>query len=147
MFDDGDNDDRVGYGRTPKHSRFKKGQSGNPSGRKRRHRYEEGENPLRMLLLEEQTVKVGGKKVKMPAIEVMVKTMINKAMAGDYRSLKLIFQECGGIRAVQDEGKRQKSSADEAFIEAVRKEAKEWLTPDDQVQNDPPRNDGEADQV
>ena len=32
----GDDDESVGYGRPPKHSQFKKGQSGNPRGRRPR---------------------------------------------------------------------------------------------------------------
>jgi Family of unknown function (DUF5681) len=31
-------DYKVGYGRPPEHSRFKRGQSGNPRGRPRKHR-------------------------------------------------------------------------------------------------------------
>jgi hypothetical protein len=131
IFDDEDDDDRVGYGRPPKHSRFKKGQSGNPRGRKRRHRYEEEENPLRMYLLEEMTVKMSGRKVKMPAIDVIIKSMINKAMAGDHRSQKLLIQESGGLKALREEFKQQKSSADQALIDAVHKEAKEWFKLDE----------------
>lgn len=38
MPDDYDDDEgRVGYGRPPKHTQFKKGQSGNPNGRRRKH--------------------------------------------------------------------------------------------------------------
>jgi hypothetical protein len=142
MIDDEDDDDRVGYGRPPKGSRFKPGQSGNPSGRKRRHRPDEEKNPLRAFLLEEQTVKMAGKKVKMAAIKVIAKSIVNKAMAGDYRSQKLILEQCGGFKAVGEEAERQMNSADEAFIDAVRKEAKEWLMPDAQPRSDWPRDDG-----
>ena len=34
--DNGSGDDKIGYGRPPKHTRFKKGQSGNPGGRPRK---------------------------------------------------------------------------------------------------------------
>jgi hypothetical protein len=145
ILDDGDDGDRVGFGQPPKHSRFKKGQSGNPRGRKRRHRYEEEENPLRMYLLEEMTVKMSGRKVKMPAIDVIIKSMINKAMAGDHRSQKLLIQESGGLKALREEFKRQKNSADQAFIDAVWKEANEWLKPDEQPRSDRPLDDGDAD--
>ncbi len=35
MPSDEKRDDEVGYGKPPRHTRFKKGQSGNPSGRPR----------------------------------------------------------------------------------------------------------------
>ena len=42
-----DNDYEVGYGRPPHHSRFKKGQSGNPTGRRRYTDSERGRQLLR----------------------------------------------------------------------------------------------------
>jgi Family of unknown function (DUF5681) len=146
ICDDGDDDDRGGYGRPPKASRYKKGQSGNPSGRKRRHRYEEEENPLRMFLLEEKTVKIAGKKVKMPAVDIITMSMINKAMAGDHRSQKLLIQESGGLKAIREEWKRQKNSADQAMIDEVHRMAKEWLRDDERSRgDDKPRDDGDGD--
>jgi hypothetical protein len=121
-----DDDDRVGYCRPPKHSRFKKGHSGNPRGRRRPHRYAEAENPLRMYMLEEMTVKVKGKRVRMPAIDVIIKSMINKAAAGDHRSQKLLIQESGGLTAIREELKRAHNSADQAVIEEARRELDKW---------------------
>jgi hypothetical protein len=134
-----DDDDRVGYCRPPKHSRFKKGQSGNPRGRRRPHPYGEAENPLRMYMLEEMTVKVQGKKVRMPAIDVIIKSIINKAAAGDHRSQKLLIQESGGLTAIREEYKRALNSADRALIEEARKEVDEW--PRESVQARDPEND------
>jgi hypothetical protein len=121
-IDDNDDDDSIGYGKPPKHSRFKKGQSGNPRGRKRREAYEETEHPLRTYLLEPMPVTIKGKKVKMPVVDVLMKSMINKALGGCHKTQKLLLQESGGLKALREEYKRKQSSADLALIEQVRRE-------------------------
>jgi hypothetical protein len=123
-----DDDDAVGYGKPPKHTRFKRGQSGNPKGRKRRMAHEEAENPLRMYMLEQMTVMMKGKRVKMPVVDVIIKSMIQKAATGDYRSQKLLIQESGGLKALREEHKHQRTQADQEFINEVRKEADKWLS-------------------
>jgi hypothetical protein len=121
-----DKDDPVGYGKPPKHSQFKKGKSGNPDGRKRREAYEETDNPLRMYMLEQMAVTLKGKKVQMPVVDVLIKSIINKALGGCHKSQKLLIQESGGLKALREEYKRQRTKADEEFIEAVWKKAEEW---------------------
>jgi len=59
----------VGYGRPPVHSRFRKGQSGNPTG-KRRHR--EAERAQALIWKEAYrllTVREGDKLTRMPALQ------------------------------------------------------------------------------
>lgn len=75
----------VGYGKPPKHSRFKPGQSGNPKGRK------PGSRNV-MTLLEQtlfDTVKVreNGKVRRVPAIQACLLNLRNKAMKGDPKAL------------------------------------------------------------
>ncbi len=50
----------VGYCKPPKTSQFKKGQSGNPRGRKHRVSYEEDDFPIRKFMLEFVPVKIDG---------------------------------------------------------------------------------------
>lgn len=126
-----DNDYEVGYGKPPKYSQFKKGKSGNPKGRPPSSTFEE-EAPLRRYLLESITVFVKGKKVQMPAVEVIIKSMIQKAAQGCHRSQKLLLQQSGGLTALREEAKRQKSQADEAYIAHVLEKAKEWLSEDEE---------------
>jgi hypothetical protein len=56
----------VGYGNPPDHSKFQKGKSGNPSGRRKAQKLLVWEDPVKEFLLEEVTVLVKGKKTKMP---------------------------------------------------------------------------------
>jgi hypothetical protein len=118
-----DDDDAVGYGKPPKHTRFKPGQSGNPRGRKRRLAYEEDENPLRVYMLETMTVSIKGKKVKLPVVDVIIKSMIQKAASGDHRSQKLLLQESGGLKGLREEYKHRKTDVDEEYLRDLRKRA------------------------
>lgn len=120
----------VGYGKPPKDTQFKKGQSGNPEGRPRAADYADGfknwENPLQKYLLDDIEVVMKGKTVTLPVIEVLIKSAIRKALEGSTRHLKILLDASDGLKALIQEQKRQQSSADEAYIEAVCEAAKNW---------------------
>jgi hypothetical protein len=87
---------QVGYGKPPTHSRFRKGQSGNPAG-KRRHGQADR---ARTLLLQEAyrslTVREGDKVTRMPAIQAVLRSQIASAVKGNVAAQRVI------IKAVQD---------------------------------------------
>jgi hypothetical protein len=134
--DDGD-DEPVGYGRPPKHTRFKPGQSGNPGGRKPVVDFSEWENPLRKYLLELQTVTVKGKNVKMPVVEILIKSAIQRASKGCTKSLKVLLDGSGGLQALIQEQKRQRTKADEELVRQIWEQAKNWNS-DDKASPGPP---------
>lgn len=72
-----------GYCNTPIHSRFKKGQSGNPSGRRR-------PRPLEDLISCSMEVVKGGRVVKLPAFEIELAAIIRRGVQGD--SLPHLFR-------------------------------------------------------
>ena len=83
----------VGYGKPPKHTRFKKGQSGNPKGRPKKSR-------SRANLMDEEldqsiTVKEGKNTVTMTKREAVLKQVVNKAVKGDHRAAKLVLEHLG----------------------------------------------------
>jgi hypothetical protein len=88
-----DDDDSVGYRRPPKETRWKKGQSGNPSGKRRRD--ESMSEKLGRLVREEIAVTQNGSQTVMPADEAMLRAAIHKAMKGDTRALKLLLDHIG----------------------------------------------------
>jgi hypothetical protein len=71
----------VGYGRPPVHSRFKKGQSGNPSGRKKRVR------PLKSDFGDELSAVVqvveNGRPRRFTKQQLVIKALVTKAAKGD----------------------------------------------------------------
>src|SRR5580692_9194526 len=82
-------DDAVGYGRPPKSTRFKKGQSGNPRGRPK------GSRPvgavLQDILGQRIAVTENGKTRRLPALEVMLRRLANDAMRSEPVALKLML--------------------------------------------------------
>lgn len=79
----------VGFGNPPKHTQFKPGQSGNPSGRPR------GvlniATVLQRTLLETVAVNEGGRRKTITKFEAALKQLTNKAAAGDPHVIKLLI--------------------------------------------------------
>jgi hypothetical protein len=80
---------QIGRGRPPTHSRFKPGQSGNPSGRPRATT---NAGTLLLQVLDESVQATEGSKTrKITKREVIVKRLVNKAMQGDTASIKILL--------------------------------------------------------
>jgi len=77
----------TGYGKPPKSGQFKKGQSGNPSGKKRPPKVED---VLKKALSQTVSVNVGGKKQKLPMLEVIIEALVRKAASGDLQAIKTV---------------------------------------------------------
>jgi hypothetical protein len=85
---DGEGEYRVGYGKPPLETRFKRGQSGNPKGRPR------GAKNLASLLNEALNELVlvaedGGRK-RISKRKAAFKQLVNEAAKGNWRALKLL---------------------------------------------------------
>jgi predicted phage terminase large subunit-like protein len=80
----------VGYGKPPEHSRFRKGQSGNPRGKVK------GRKSLKAILAEElsvrMTIGINGKQVTASRQQLMVQTLTARAAAGDTRAAKMVIE-------------------------------------------------------
>src|SRR5229473_3431790 len=78
----------VGFAKPPRRTRFCKGQSGNPKGRPR------GAKNLATLmekvLKEPVVISENGKRRRITKREALIKQLVNKAIAGDPRSIKLL---------------------------------------------------------
>jgi hypothetical protein len=81
-------DTPVGYGRPPVHSRFRKGRSGNPSGRRRG----KGLHSLLQEALDETVVlQIGGKRRRVSKAEVVIAGLVERSAQGDWHSARLLF--------------------------------------------------------
>jgi hypothetical protein len=94
-----DDDDRVGYRRPPKNSRFKPGQSGNPKGRPKHARN------LKSEFLDELSevirVREGDREMKITKQRAFVKSLVAAAIKGDMRAANALVSFC--TRAFGDE--------------------------------------------
>jgi hypothetical protein len=88
MSDD-QHDYKVGYRRPPKHTRFKKGQSGNPRGRPRKAA-PPVEDVFRKVMA--TPVKLSdGRRVSV--IEAALRKLVKDALSGDRQALKVLLRE------------------------------------------------------
>lgn len=114
----------IGYGKPPRHTRFKKGHSGNPNGRPR------GSKNLDTLLMESVnervTINENGVPRKVSKLAVMHKQLANKGATGDLRALQMILQKLEAL-----ESRVHASAGSETFDEAdhaIMKDLGERLT-------------------
>ncbi len=89
MSNDAADENSVGYGRPPRRTQFKKGQSGNPRGRAK-----DSKNlpTLLMKTLQELvTVTENGQRKKITKLQAMTKQLVNKATAGEPKATQLLL--------------------------------------------------------
>jgi hypothetical protein len=79
----------VGYGRPPKVTQFKPGHSGNPRGRPKGARSIGA--VLQDIIRQKISVTEGGKTRRLPALEVMLRRLVNDSLKGDQKALKLLL--------------------------------------------------------
>ncbi|SHN82508.1 DUF5681 domain-containing protein [Bradyrhizobium erythrophlei] len=127
--DDAENpgdEEKVGYCKPPKHSRFRRGQSGNPKGRPR-VAYEEDDFPVRRFMMEPVEITRKGKKEQVPTYEAILMRLGTKALSGDDASAKLLLKYTGGLKDFREEWKRVMTEADMKMIEMVREASNAWV--------------------
>jgi hypothetical protein len=92
----------IGYGRPPVHSRFRKGQSGNPTGKRRHGEAERVEALIRQEVYRFLTVREGDTVTKMPALQAVIRSQIAcaaKGNVGAQRALLKLVQNIEDARA------------------------------------------------
>jgi Family of unknown function (DUF5681) len=101
-------DYEVGYGKPPVHTRFQKGQSGNPKGRPR------GRKNLSSLLNEALNgwviVVENGRRKKITKREAIITQLVNKSAAADLKATQIVLALVQEVEAQAD------GSADEAAL-------------------------------
>jgi hypothetical protein len=82
--------EKVGYKRPPTHSRFKPGQSGNPSGRAKGS--QNFATLFQKILKEEVSLREGSDLRKVSKAEAIMRGLVIGALKGDSRSLGVLFR-------------------------------------------------------
>ena len=94
----------VGYGKPPKHSRFKKGQSGNPRGRPKRHQTPHA--LLQEALSAPITIREGEQMRTINQRTALFKALVAKAIKGDMRAASLVLKLMDDPKAAAHEEPR-----------------------------------------
>ena len=112
-------DDRVGYRRPPKHSRFKPGQSGNPKGRQKGTRGLKTD--LGAALSARQTIQINKQPVTASRQSLMLTTLTARAAAGDVKAANILLPLIQQVFGVEDAGGglRRLSAQDEAILDQL----------------------------
>lgn len=117
---DGEGDYRVGYGKPPLETRFKRGQSGNPRGRPR------GAKNLATLLDEALNelvvVNENSGRRRISKRKAALKQLVNEAAKGNWRALKLLVDILQDIerRSVPQTEESSFSLADEKVVAQLK---------------------------
>lgn len=101
----------VGYKRPPMHSRFKRGQSGNPSGRAKNS--QNLKTLFHKILKEEVSLREGTEIRKVSKAEAVMRGLVIGALKGDTRSISTLF------RLAEQTGQFDEPGADITRIERV----------------------------
>lgn len=106
-------DNNVGYGHPPIHSRFQPGQSGNPKGRQKGAK--NLKTVLSAVLKEKVTIRTNNKVKKVTKLEALVQKTTNEALAGDPKSVVTLMgmMKTAGF---DDELDKVKAAADQAML-------------------------------
>jgi hypothetical protein len=79
----------VGYGRPPKHTQFRPGQSGNPSGGRKKR--ESLQDIVAQVLFDKMPVQIGERTEKIPGVTALVRTAMTRALQGDCKFLMAVI--------------------------------------------------------
>ncbi len=117
----------VGYGKPPNHSKFKPGQSGNPSGRRKRGFYDFGEDDFAEELLKPVTViGSGGRKKKVHPLHLIAQRVVKEAAAGNFKAIKL-YQQLTGFLFETKSALAHRRLNNDRLLEQFRKDGEEFL--------------------
>jgi hypothetical protein len=118
---------QVGYGKPPKDTQFKKGQSGNPKGRpKQVQAHMPVGRIIRHSLSEEVQGLVNGKTRKMTKLAAIIEVQSAKALKGDTRAAKLVIDL--GHKHIAPHQTLQEMMGDRPVFSFTEKERAQWST-------------------
>ena len=119
--------DKVGYGKPPKHTQFKKGQSGNPKGRPKQVQVHMPVGRIiRHSLSEEVHGLVNGKTRKMTKLAAIIEVQSAKALKGDTRAAKLVIDL--GHKHIAPHQTLQEMMGDRPVFSFTEEERAQWST-------------------
>jgi hypothetical protein len=114
-------DYEIGYGKPPRHTRFAKGQSGNPRGRPCGAK--NFTTLLEEALDEPVTVTENGERRKVSKRQAIITQLVNRSATADFRAIKLLFDIVRDIERQTEPASPDTAEfgeADEKVLEQIR---------------------------
>jgi Family of unknown function (DUF5681) len=111
--------EQVGYRNPPKHSQFRKGQSGNPKGRPKGSK--NVQTLLSNALYETVYANVNGRPRKITKVEAMIMQLVNNAARGDYRSIALLLNKFPDLAPDLTKPEKKRGGLSPEAVELFRK--------------------------
>ncbi len=110
---------KIGYGSPPEHTRFKKGQSGNPAGRPKGS--QNLATVLERILRETVTIRKNGRTIKMTKLEHSVQQLTKKATEGNLRALQQLMAlvRSAEVQAPQKNHNATLSETDQTVLQRI----------------------------
>ena len=96
----------VGYGKPPVHSRFRKGKSGNPTGKRKHGEADRAEALIRQEVHRLLTVREGEAVTKMPALQAVIRSQIASAAKGNVPAQRAVIK---GIQDMEVEARARRA--------------------------------------
>jgi hypothetical protein len=111
----------FGYGNPPIHTRFKKGQSGNPKGRPKGSK--NLATLLERVLTEQVVITENGKRRSISKLEASFKQLLNGAAIGDLAAMRQLYALLPWLESQLDSepSPAATNTSDQAALERVRK--------------------------
>ena len=134
-------DYEVGYGKPPRHTRFVKGQSGNPRGRPRKSKppaLRLSDAPSDGFVQEEAyrlvALRENGQRIQLPALQAVARSMFTEAIKGKRLSQKYLLEHLADL----EKQYRQLEAARYARLEALKRDGEQKLTEHERKELPPP---------
>jgi hypothetical protein len=112
-------DSPVGYRRPPAHSRFQKGQSGNPRGRPKK----QGDfmEDAALILGGTVTGQINGRSITLPTVQAVFRRLCRQALKGDNGALRRVIELMLTLEPAARDNAEEAKRKDKAKREIARK--------------------------
>jgi hypothetical protein len=118
---DENGDYQVGYGKPPRHTRFVKGQSGNPRGRPPNAK--NFKTLLNEALNQRLIITENGGRRKVSKRQAIITQLVNRSATADFRAMKILLDIMREIESQNEPASAETSAfseADEKVLEQLR---------------------------
>jgi hypothetical protein len=117
----------VGYGKPPVHNQFRKGQSGNPTGRPPASEVDRAKALVMQEAYRKVTVREGDKVTEMPALKAVLRGLVARAVKGSVAAQREILRNIQAIEAETLSARNNKSDPNERLEDLTNEQLDERI--------------------